>query len=68
MYAATVGPNMKWGQGTTGPPLATVLFSLYDYGFTSLCNLGLFEITEWEPRMLLLKTLTDIFAGIAARQ
>jgi len=51
MYAATVGPNMKWGQGTTGPPLATVLFSLYDYGFTSLCNLGLFEITEWEPRM-----------------
>jgi len=20
MYAATGGPNMKWGSGTTGPP------------------------------------------------
>jgi len=51
MYAATVGPNMKWGQGTTDPPLATVLFSLYEYGLVLVCNLSLFEITESKPRM-----------------
>ena len=34
--------------------------------FFLVCNLGLFEITEWEPCMWLLRT--DILAGYAARQ
>jgi len=47
-------------------PLAMALFLLYEYGFILVCNLSLFEITEWEPCMWLLNT--DIFAGYAARQ
>jgi len=54
------------GQGTTGPPLATVLFLLYEHEFNLVCNLSLFEITEWEPCMCLMNT--DIFAGNAAGQ
>jgi len=34
--------------------------------FFVVCNLGLFEITEWEPSTCLLKT--DILAGNAVRQ
>jgi len=34
--------------------------------FFLVCNLGLFQITEWEPCMWLLHT--DILAGNAARQ
>jgi len=42
---------LNWGQDTTVPALATALFLLYEYGFILVCNLGLFEITEWEPCM-----------------
>ena len=60
MYTETGGPNMKWGTqilngglGTTGPPLrlSTDLFLLYDNTGLLWCDLGLFEITEWEPCM-----------------
>jgi len=57
MYEATGGPNVKWGHiflmGGRAPlaPLVMALFLLYEYGFILVCNLGLFEITEWEPCM-----------------
>jgi len=47
------GTDFKWRAGHTGPPLplSTELFLLYDNTFFLVCNLGLFEITEWEPSM-----------------
>ena len=42
------------------------LFLLYEYGFILVCNLSLFELTEWEPCMWLLNT--DFFAGNAANR
>ena len=56
----------KWGEGHHWTPLSMALFLLYEYGFVFVCNLGLFEITEWEPCMWLLNT--DFLAGNAARQ
>jgi len=72
MYAATGGPNMKWGlyfkweSGHHWTPLVTALFLLYEYGFILVCNLSIFEITEREPCIWLLNT--NILAGNAARQ
>ena len=60
------GPDFKWGSGHHWTPLATALFVLYEYGFILVCNMSLFEITEWEPCMWLLNT--DMLAGNAARQ
>ena len=57
----------KWGRAPLGPAVFIVrMFLLYEYGFILVCNLSLFEITEWEPCMWLLNT--DILVGNAARQ
>jgi len=50
------------------PPLATVLFLLYEYGFILVCNLSLFEITESEPRVWLLKTWTHSQTSLQVMQ
>jgi len=54
------GPDFKWGSGHHWTPMAMALFLLYEHGFILVCNLSLFEITEWEPCMWLLNT--DILA------
>jgi len=57
----------KWGRAPLAPAVFIVrMFLLYEYGFILVCNLSLFEITEWEPCMWLLNT--DILVGNAARQ